>query len=94
MSDSHSPIPEERDCANPPHGRAHASLAIATPATPWKPRVTLLGEVGDLLSWGMREDYDCEPESSTMAQEPTTKVDTSPSQKVEVLALPLEPLLK
>ena len=85
-----SPIPEEQDCANPPHGRAHVSLAIATPTTPWKPRITLLGEANDLLAQGMREDYNCEPESSTMAQEPTTKVGTSPSQKAEVLALPLD----
>ena len=38
----------------------------------------------------MREDYDCEPEHSTMMQELTTEVDVSPSQKAEALALPLD----
>ena len=36
----------------------------------------------------MREDYNHEPEHSTMAQELITKVDASLSQKAEVPALP------
>ena len=54
-----SPTPEEQDGANPPLGGGHATQAIAMPKTPWKPRVTLTAEVGELLTRGMTEDYDC-----------------------------------
>ena len=63
-----SPTPEEQDGANPPLGRGHTTQAIAMPKTPWKPRVTLMAEVGELLTWGMTEDYDHEPEHSTMTE--------------------------
>ena len=63
---------------------------IVTPKTPWKPRVTLTAEVGELLTWGMREDYDHEPEHSAMEKEVATEVDISPPPKMEVPALPLD----
>ena len=50
------PTPEEQDCANPPVGRVHTTLAVATPKTSWKPRITLMAEVGNLLNQGMTED--------------------------------------
>ena len=73
-----------------PLGGVHVTQAVATSKTPWKPRVTLTAEVGDLLTSGMTEDYDCEPEISTMAKEFTTETDTSPPPKTEVPALPLD----
>ena len=85
-----SPTPEEQDCANLPLGGVHATLAVAMPKTPWKPRVTLMAEVNNLLTQGMTEDYDHEPEHSAMAKEPATEADTSPSQKMEVPVLPLD----
>ena len=85
-----SPTPEEQDCANLPLGRVHTTLAIAMPKTPWKPRVTLRAEVDNLLTWGMTEDYNHEPEHSVMAKEPATEADTSPPQKMEVPVLPLD----
>ena len=85
-----SPTPEEQDGANLPLGGGHATQAIAMPKTPWKPRVTLTAEVGELLTWGMTEDYDHEPEHSAMAKELATKADTSPPPKMEVPALPLD----
>ena len=85
-----SPTPEEQDCANLPLGGVHATLAVAMPKTPWKPRVTLMAEVDNLLTQGMTEDYDHEPEHSAMAKEPATKADTSPPQKTEVPVLPLD----
>ena len=57
-----SPTPEEQDGANLPLGGGHATEVIAMPKTPWKPRVTLMAEVGELLTRGMTEDYDREPE--------------------------------
>ena len=84
-----SPTPEEQDHANLPLGRVHATLAVAMPKTPWKTRVTLMAEVDNLLTWGMTEGYDCELQHSTTAKEPATEADTSPPQKMEVPALPL-----
>ena len=72
-----SPTPEEQDGVNPPLGRGHATQAIAMPKTPWKPRVTLMAEVGELLTRGMTEDYNREPEHSTMAKELATEADIS-----------------
>ena len=60
------------------------------PKTPWKPRVTLMAEVGELLTQGMTEDYDHEPEHSAMVKELATEVDISPPPKMEVPALPLD----
>ena len=82
--------PEKLDCTTLPLGGVHSTLAVAMPKTPWKPRITLMAEVGNLLNQGMTEDYDQEPEHSTMVKEPATKADASPLQKVEVLALPLD----
>ena len=72
-----SPTPKEQDHANLPLGRVHATLAVAMPKTPWKPRVTLMTEVGDLLTRGMTEDYDCEPEHSAITKELATETVTS-----------------
>ena len=85
-----SPTPEEQDGANPPLGGGHATQAIAMPKTPWKPRVTLMAEVGELLTQGMTEDYDCEPEHSTLEKELATKADISPPPKTELPVLPLD----
>ena len=85
-----SPTPEEQDGANLPLGRGHTTQAIAMPKTPWKPRVTLMAEVGELLTRGMTEDYDHEPEHSAMEKELATKADISPPPKTEVPALPLD----
>ena len=85
-----SPTPEEQNGANPPLGGVHATQAVVTPKTPWKPRVTLTAEVGDLLAWGMTEDYDRELEHSAMVKELATKTDKSPPPKTEVPALPLD----
>ena len=60
------------------------------PKTPWKSRITLRAEVDNLLTRGMTEDYDCEPEHSAMVKELAAKADTSPPLKMEVPALPLD----
>ena len=85
-----SPNPEEQDGANPPLGRGHIIQTITMPKTPWKPRVTLLAEVCELLTWSMTEDYDREPEHSTMEKELTTEADISPPPKMGVPVLPLD----
>ena len=85
-----SPTLEEQDGANPPLGRRHATQAIDMPKTPWKPRITLMTEVGELLTQDMTEDYDCEPEHSAMEKGLATKADISPPLKMEVPALPFD----
>ena len=85
-----SPAPEEQDHANLPLGGMHTTLAISMPKTPWKPRITPITEVNNLLTQGMTEDYDHEPEHSTMAKEFATETDTSTPLKAEVPALPLD----
>ena len=73
-----------------PLGGGHATQAIDMPKTPWKPRIILMAEVGELLTQGMTEDYDREPEHSAMEKELATKADISPPPKMEVPALPLD----
>ena len=80
----------EQDHANPPLGGVHITPAATMPTTPWKPRISLRAEVGNLLDRGMIEDYDWEPEHSTMAKEPSTEADASPPQQAEVPAQPLD----
>ena len=84
-----SPTIEEQDGANPPLGGGHATQAIDMPKTPWKPRITLMAEVDELLTQGMTEDYDREPEHSATEKELATKADISPPPKTEVPVLPL-----
>ena len=84
-----SPAPVEQTPSTPPLGRVHTTLAVIMPKTLWKPRISLIDEVNMLLDWGMMEDYNCEPEHSAAAKEPSTKVDASPPQQSEVPAQPL-----
>ena len=60
------------------------------PKTPWKPRISLREEFGNLIDWGMTDNYDRESEHSPAAKEPATKVDTLVPMKTEVPALPLD----
>ena len=46
--------------------------------------------MGNLLEGGMTEDYDWEPEYSTMVEEPSTKADASPPQQAEAPVQPLD----
>ena len=80
----------EQNHADPPLGGVHTSLAVTTPKTPWKSRITLRDEVGNLLDQGMTEDYNHELEHSAMAKEPSTKVDTFPPLQAEVPVQPLD----
>ena len=89
-NDIPSPMPDEQDCAHPQLGGVHTTLDVATPKTSWKPRITLMAEVGNLLTRGITEDYDCELEHSATLKELTTKASTSPPQKMEVPPLPLD----
>ena len=84
------PTLEEQDCATLPLGGMHDTPTVTVPKTPWKPRVTLMVEVNDLLDQGMTDNYDQESEHSAMAEEPTTEADASLPTKTEVPVLPLD----
>ena len=45
--------------------------ADTVPETPWKPRITLMAEVTDLLDRGMADDYNHESEHSAMGEAAT-----------------------
>ena len=84
------PTPEKPECTTLPLGRANATLVDTLPKTPWKPRITLLVEVNNLLNWGMADDYDCKPEHSTMGKEAATNADMPPPLKADITTLPLD----
>ena len=84
------PIPEEQDCTSPPLDRKHDTPTITQPKTPWKPRVTLMVEVKDLINRGMMDDYDQESEDSVMVEVPPTEVDASLPQRTETPIPPLD----
>ena len=84
------PTPEEPEHTTLPLGGAHATPAATIPKTPWKPRITLMAEVDDLLNRGMADDYNRESEHSPMGKEAATEADMPPPQKAEVPAPPLD----
>ena len=84
------PIPEEQDCASLPLGEKCDIPTINWPKTPWKPRVTLMVEVNDLLNRGMTDNYDRELEHSATEEVPATEADASPPLKMDITVLPID----
>ena len=84
------PILEEQDCTSLPLGGKYDTRTITWPKTPWKPRVSLMAEVNDLIDQGMMDNYDQESEHSVMVEVLTTEADTSPPLKTETSVLPLD----
>ena len=84
------PTPEEPEHTTLPLGRVQATLAATTPKTPWKPRITLMAEVNDLLNQGMADNYNCKSEHSATGKEAAMEADMPPPQKAEVPAPPLD----
>ena len=80
------PTPEEPECTTLPLGRAPGTPVDNIPKTLWKPRITLLAEVNNLINQGMADDYICKPEHSTMGEEATAGADVFPPPKVEASA--------
>ena len=84
------PTAEEPEHTTLPLGRMPATPADTIPKTPWKPRITLMAEVTDLLDRGMADDYNCESEHSATGEEVVTGADLPPPQKAEVPTPPLD----
>ena len=83
-------IPEEQDHASLPLGRKHNTPTITQPKAPWKPRITLMAEVNNLIDRGMMDNYDQESEHSITAEVPTTEADASQPLKMEMSVLTLD----
>ena len=84
------PTAEEPEHTTLPLGGAPATPSNTIPKTPWKPRITLLAEVTDLLDQGMANDYNRESEHSMMGEEVAMEVDLPQPQKAEFLMPPLD----
>ena len=81
--------PEEPEHTIPPLGGVHPIPAITTPKTPWKPRISLMAEVNDLLKWGMTDNSSHESKHSTSEKAATAEAVMYLPQKGEVPALPI-----
>ena len=82
--------PEEPECTTLPLGRAHAIPAATTPKTPWKPRISLMAEVDDLLKWGMADNSSHESEHSAAGLVATAEAVISLSHKLEAPVPPVD----
>ena len=83
-------VPEEQGNTNSPLGKKHDTATANQPKTPWKPRITLIAEVNDLIERGMMDNYVQELEHSAMAEVPSTEADTLPPLKREKPVLLLD----
>ena len=68
-------IPGEQSHANLPLGEKQDSATTDQSKVPWKPRITLMVEITDLVDWGMTDNYDQGLEHSTAVEVPSTEVD-------------------
>ena len=82
--------PEEPEHTTLPPGGVHAIPAATTPKTMWKPRISLMAEVDDLLKWGIADDSSHESEYSAVGKAAAAEAVMSLSHKVEVSALPVD----
>ena len=80
---------EESECTTLPPGRAHTITAATPHIAPWKPRISLVTKVDDLLIWTMVDDSSCKLEHSAAGKVATAEAVMSPSHKSEAQALPV-----
>ena len=76
-------IPEEQSHANSPLGKKQDPATTDQSKVPWKPRITLVAEITNLVDWGMTDNYEQESDHSAVAEVPSTEADTSPPLKRE-----------
>ena len=63
------PTPEESECTTLLLGGVHATPVDNIPKTLWKPRITLMTEVNNLINQGMADNYNHEREHSATGEE-------------------------
>ena len=76
-------ILEEQSHVNSPLGEKQDSATTDQSKVPWKPRITLMAEITDLVDRGMMDNYEQESDHSAAAEVPSTEADTSPPLKKE-----------
>ena len=84
------PTPVGPECTTQLLGGAPGTPIDNIPKTLWKPRITLMAEVNDLINRGMADDYNHESEHSAMVEEASAGADVPPPPKAEVSAPPLD----
>ena len=57
-------IPEEQSHTNLPLGKKQDSATTDQSKVPWKPRITHMVEITDLVNWGMMDNYEQESDHS------------------------------
>ena len=82
--------PEEPEHTTLPLDGAHTIPAATTPKTPWKPRISLMAEVNDLLNLAMADDSSHESEHSAAGKVAAAEAVMSLSHKSEAPALPVD----
>ena len=82
--------PEEAEHTTLPLGGVHTILSATTPKTPWKPRISLMVEVNDLLKQGMADDSSCKSEHSASEKAAAAEAVMSLSHKAEFPAPPID----
>ena len=83
-------ILEEQSHTNFPLGKKQDSANTNQSKVPWKPRITLMVKITDLVDQGMTNNYEQELDNSAAAEVPSTEADTSPPLKREKLILLLD----
>ena len=74
---------EEPECTTLLADEAHTIPAANSPQTPPKPRVSIVAEVDDLLTWVMADKSSHESEHSPIGKVTTVEAVASPPQKSE-----------
>ena len=82
--------PEEPECTTLPLGGVHAIPSATASKTPWKPRISPMAEVDDLLKWGMADDSSHESEHSASEKAAAVEAVMSLSYKLEAPAPPVD----
>ena len=80
---------EEPECTTLPVDEAHTISAANSPKTPPKPRVSIVAEVDDLLTWVMADESSHELEHSPIGKAATVEAVTFPPCKSEASPLPV-----
>ena len=80
---------EEPECTTLPVDKAHTIPATNSSQTPPKPRVSIVAEVNDLLTWAMADESSCKSNHSPIGKVATVEAVTSPPRKSEASPWPV-----
>ena len=84
-----SPL-EESECTALSVDEAHTIPAANSPKTPPKPKVSIVAEVNDFLTWTMADVSSCKSKHSPIGKVTTVEAVASPPRKSEALPQPVD----